>query len=143
LRLEKGDTIDKMLADIDVPDADRKQIDQALQAILKKRRIAVGEEIAARDPDLPGQTDAPRVLSLSVRPQPEREFIVKRRTTAATAARRRPIASARASCGSRASGHGSLQSSGIAGGGAIAGDGRVHPRARLRRRLPARAARRA
>ncbi len=26
LRLEKGDTVEKMLADIDVPEADRKQI---------------------------------------------------------------------------------------------------------------------
>ena len=68
LRLEKGDTIDKMLADIEVPEADRKAIDQALQAILKKRRIAVGEEIQLEIQTLPGQSDAPRVLSLSVRP---------------------------------------------------------------------------
>jgi hypothetical protein len=40
LRLEKDDTIEKMLADIDVPEADRKQIDERLQAILKKRKIA-------------------------------------------------------------------------------------------------------
>jgi murein DD-endopeptidase MepM/ murein hydrolase activator NlpD len=78
LRLEKGDTIGKMLADIDVPESDRKQIDQALQAILKKRRIAAGEEIQLEMQTTPGQLDAPRVLSLSVRPQPEREFIVKR-----------------------------------------------------------------
>ena len=54
LRLEKGDTIDKMLADIDVPEADRKQIDQALQAILKKRRIAAGEEIQLEIQTPPG-----------------------------------------------------------------------------------------
>ena len=51
----------------------------------------------------PGQPDAPRVLSLSVRPQPEREFIVKRQEDGSYTARKRPIASARASCGSRAS----------------------------------------
>lgn len=78
LRLEKGDTIDKMLADIDVGEADRKQIDRALQAILKKRRIAPGEEIQLDIQTPPGPSDTPTVLSLSVRPQPEREFIVKR-----------------------------------------------------------------
>ena len=45
LRLEKGDTIDKMLADIDVPQADRKQIHERLTALLKKKKLAAGEEI--------------------------------------------------------------------------------------------------
>ncbi len=45
LRLEKGDTVDKMLADIDVPEADRKQIHERLTALLKKKRLAAGEEI--------------------------------------------------------------------------------------------------
>ena len=45
LRLEKGDTVDKMLADIDVPQADRKQIHERLAALLKKKRLAAGEEI--------------------------------------------------------------------------------------------------
>ena len=45
LRLEKGDTIDKMLADIDVPEADRKQIHERLTALLKKKKLAAGEEI--------------------------------------------------------------------------------------------------
>jgi len=79
LRLEKGDTIEKMLADIDVADADAKQIASALQSVLKKRRIAVGEEIELELQTAPGQPDAPQVLSLSVRPQPEHEYIVKRR----------------------------------------------------------------
>ncbi len=79
LRLEKGDTIEKMLADIDVTEADRKQIDEKLQALLKKRRLATGEEILLEMQTLPGQPDAPRVLSLSVRPEPEHEFIVRRR----------------------------------------------------------------
>jgi murein DD-endopeptidase MepM/ murein hydrolase activator NlpD len=49
-----------------------------LQAILKKRRIAPGEEIQIEIQTPPGPSDTPTVLSLSVRPQPEREFIVKR-----------------------------------------------------------------
>jgi len=79
LRLEKGDTVEKMLADIDVAEADRKQIAEKLQSLLKKRRLAPGETIELQMQTLPEQPDAPRVLSLSVRPQPEREYIVSRR----------------------------------------------------------------
>jgi murein DD-endopeptidase MepM/ murein hydrolase activator NlpD len=79
LRLEKGDTVEKMLADIDVPPADRKQIHERLAALLKKKRLAAGEEIELLLQNVPEQPDAPRVLSLSVRPQPEREYIITRR----------------------------------------------------------------
>lgn len=79
LRLEKGDTIDKLLADINVPEGDRRQIHDRLAALLKKRRLPAGEEIELLLQNLPEQPDAPRVLSLSVRPQPEREYLVTRR----------------------------------------------------------------
>ncbi|MCA0305120.1 MAG: peptidoglycan DD-metalloendopeptidase family protein [Proteobacteria bacterium] len=79
LRLERGDTIEKLLADIDVPEADRKQIHERFAALLKKRRLAVGQEVELILQNVPEQPDAPRVLALSVRPQPEREFIVTRR----------------------------------------------------------------
>ena len=79
LRLERGDTVEKMLADIDVPEADRKQIAERLQSLLKKRKLAVGETIELMMQTLPDQPDAPRVLSLSVRPQPEREYVVARK----------------------------------------------------------------
>lgn len=79
LRLEQGDTIEKMLADIDVPEADRKQIDAALATLLKKRRLAIGESVELTIQTLPDQPDAPRVLSLSLRPQPERQFLVTRK----------------------------------------------------------------
>ncbi|TAJ41062.1 MAG: M23 family peptidase [Reyranella sp.] len=79
LRLERGDTVEKMLADIDVPDADRKQIAEKLQTLLKKKKLATGETIELLMQTMPEQPDAPRVLSLSVRPQPEREYIVSRK----------------------------------------------------------------
>lgn len=78
LRLEKGDTVEKMLADIDVAEADRRQIAEKLQSLLKKKRLAIGETIELLMQTLPEQPDSPRVLSLSVRPQPEREYIVSR-----------------------------------------------------------------
>ena len=78
LRLEKGDTIDKMLDDIDVPAADRKEIDEKLQVLLKKKKLAVGEQISLIIQPVPDQPDVARVLSLSIRPQPEREYLVLR-----------------------------------------------------------------
>lgn len=78
LRLERGDTVEKMLADIDVPEADRKQIAERLQSLLKKKKLAAGETIELMMQTMPEQPDAPRVLSLSVRPQPEREYIIQR-----------------------------------------------------------------
>jgi murein DD-endopeptidase MepM/ murein hydrolase activator NlpD len=79
LRLEKGDTIGKMLADIEVPEADRMQLDEKLRALLKKQKLAVGEAINLVIQTVPDQPDAPRVLSLTVRPQPEHEYIVTRK----------------------------------------------------------------
>ncbi|MBM3650486.1 MAG: M23 family metallopeptidase, partial [Alphaproteobacteria bacterium] len=79
LQLERGDTIEKLLADIAVPEADRKQIAERLASLLKKRKLAVGETVELMMQSLPDQPDAPRVLALSVRPQPEREYIVTRR----------------------------------------------------------------
>ena len=79
LRLEKGDTIDKMLADIDVPETDRKQVDEKLRALLKKQKLAVGESIVLLIQTVPDQPDSPRVLSLTVRPQPEHEYTVTRK----------------------------------------------------------------
>jgi murein DD-endopeptidase MepM/ murein hydrolase activator NlpD len=79
LRLERGDTIEKMLADIDVPEADRKQVAEKLLALLKKKKLATGEQIELLMQTLPDQPDAPRLLMLSVRPQPEREYIITRK----------------------------------------------------------------
>jgi murein DD-endopeptidase MepM/ murein hydrolase activator NlpD len=116
LRLEKGDTVEKMLADIDVPEADRKAIADALQAILKKRKIAVGEEIELQIETVPGQPDAPRVLSLSVRPQPEREYIVKRKDDGSYGGEEKTYRVSPRIVRVEGERHGSLQSSGIAGG---------------------------
>jgi murein DD-endopeptidase MepM/ murein hydrolase activator NlpD len=79
LRLEKGDTIEKVLADIDVAEPDRKQIVERLNALLKKRKLPVGQEIELLLQNVPETPGSPRVLALSVRPQPEREFNITRR----------------------------------------------------------------
>ncbi|WIM11888.1 MAG: hypothetical protein OJF58_002847 [Enhydrobacter sp.] len=79
LRLERGDTVEKVLADINVSPADRRQIDAEFRAALKKRRLPIGQSIELQLQTLPDQPDAPRVLTLSVRPQPQREYIVRRR----------------------------------------------------------------
>ena len=78
LRLERGDTVEKLLADIGVAEAEARQIAEKLQSLLKKNKLATGETLALTVQTLPDQPDAPRVLSLIVRPQPEREYIVTR-----------------------------------------------------------------
>jgi murein DD-endopeptidase MepM/ murein hydrolase activator NlpD len=78
LRLERGDTVEKVLADVQVAEADRKEIAQKLQSLLKKRKLPLGQEIHLLIQNVAEQPDVPRVLSLSVRPQPEREYIVTR-----------------------------------------------------------------
>ncbi|HLG46640.1 MAG TPA: peptidoglycan DD-metalloendopeptidase family protein [Reyranella sp.] len=114
LRLEKGDTIEKMLADIDVPAADAKQIASALQSVLKKRRIAVGEEIELELQTLPNQPDAPQLLSLSVRPQPEHEYIVKRHDDGSYGGEEKIYRVSPRIVRAQGERHGSLQQSGIA-----------------------------
>ena len=116
LRLEKDDTIEKMLADIDVPEADRKQIDEKLQAILKKRKIAVGETITLQVQTVAEQPDAPRVLSLSVRPQPEREFLITRKDDGSYAGEEKVYKVTPRIVRVEGSRHGSLQQSGVAAG---------------------------
>jgi len=78
LQLQRGDTVEEMLDDIGVPDADRKEIAEALKKLLKKNRLAVGETISLSLQTLPDAPDAPRVLSLLVRPRPEREYTITR-----------------------------------------------------------------
>ena len=116
LRLEKDDTIEKMLADIDVPEADRKQIDEKLQAILKKRKIAVGETITLQVQTIAEQPDAPRVLSLSVRPQPEREFLILRKDDGSYAGEEKVYKVTPRIVRVEGSRHGSLQQSGVSAG---------------------------
>jgi murein DD-endopeptidase MepM/ murein hydrolase activator NlpD len=116
LRLEKDDTIERMLADIDVPEADRKQIDERLQAILKKRKIAVGETITLQVQTVAEQPDAPRVLSLSIRPQPEREFLIMRKDDGSYAGEEKVYKVTPRIVRVEGSRHGSLQQSGVAAG---------------------------
>ena len=116
LRLEKDDTIEKMLADIDVPEADRKQIDEKLQAILKKRKIAAGETITLQVQTIAEQPDAPRVLVLSVRPQPEREFVITRKDDGSYTGEEKVHKVSPRIVRVEGSRHGSLQQSGVAAG---------------------------
>jgi murein DD-endopeptidase MepM/ murein hydrolase activator NlpD len=116
LRLEQDDTIEKMLADIDVPEADRKQIDEKLQAILKKRKIAAGETITLQVQTIAEQPDAPRVLSLSVRPQPEREFLITRKDDGSYAGEEKVYKVTPRIVRVEGSRHGSLQQSGVSAG---------------------------
>jgi murein DD-endopeptidase MepM/ murein hydrolase activator NlpD len=116
LRLERGDTVEKLLADIDVPEADRKQIAEKLQSLLKKKKLAAGEEIELLMQTMPEQPDAPRVLSLSVRPQPEREYLVLRQDDGSYEAEQKTYKVSPRIVRVEAERNGSLQQSGMKGG---------------------------
>jgi murein DD-endopeptidase MepM/ murein hydrolase activator NlpD len=116
LRLERGDTIEKMLADIDVAEADRKQIAEKLHGLLKKKKLAAGETIELLMQTLPEQPDAPRVLSLSVRPQPEREYIITRQDDGTYDAEEKVYKVSPRIVRVEGERNGSLQQSGVKGG---------------------------
>ena len=116
LRLERGDTIEKMLADIDVAEADRKEIDEKLRSLLKKQKLAVGETITLSMQTLSDQPDAPRVLSLSVRPQPEREYLITRKDDGSYSAEQKTYKVSPRIVRVEGSRHGSLQQSGVSAG---------------------------
>ena len=140
LRLEKGDTIEKMLADIDVPEADRKQIAGKLQALLKKNRLAVGETIELSLQTLPEPARcAARAVAARCGRSPSANTSSRATRTAPTTARRRPTRSSPRIVRVEGERSGSLAAERHQGGRAGRGDGRVRPRAVLRRRLPARA----
>jgi murein DD-endopeptidase MepM/ murein hydrolase activator NlpD len=78
LRLHKGDTLAAMLRDLGVADGDRTAIVVALDAVLKKTRLAAGEMVQLSLMASSEAPDAPRVLSMKLRPRPEREYTVTR-----------------------------------------------------------------
>jgi len=78
LDLAYSDTVDHMLADLHIGERERKRADDALQALLGDRKLATAEQINLVLQPLREPADGPRLVSLSVRPQPEREFVVAR-----------------------------------------------------------------
>ena len=139
LRLERGDTIEKMLADIDVPEADRKQIAEKLHGASQEEEAGGRRDDRASACRPARAADAPRVLSLSVRPQPEREYIITRQDDGTYDGEEKIYKVSPRIVRVEGERNGSLAAERHEGGRAVGGDGRVHPRALLRRRLPARA----
>jgi murein DD-endopeptidase MepM/ murein hydrolase activator NlpD len=85
LDLAYSDTVDHMLADLHIGERERKRADNALQALLGDRKLATGEQISLVLQPLREPADGPRLVSLSVRPRPEREFVVSRQADGAYA----------------------------------------------------------
>jgi murein DD-endopeptidase MepM/ murein hydrolase activator NlpD len=78
LNLENGDTVERMLADFDVLESERQRAGQALTTLLGDRRLASGEPVRLVLQDVPSRPGTLRVLSLFVRPSPQREFTITR-----------------------------------------------------------------
>jgi murein DD-endopeptidase MepM/ murein hydrolase activator NlpD len=78
LDLARGDSIEQMLADLHVADAEIRHAGEALAELLGERKLASGEQINLVLQELPEPITGPRLVSLSVRPRPDREFVVTR-----------------------------------------------------------------
>src|SRR6478672_4005983 len=78
LDLARGDSIEQMLADLHVADAEIRRAGEALGELLGERKLASGEQINLVLQELPEPITGPRLVSLSVRPRPDREFVVSR-----------------------------------------------------------------
>ena len=76
--LTRSDTIERMLADIQVNEKDRERAGQTLADLMGERKLATGEQINLVLQALPEPNTGPRLVSMSVRPRPEREFVVTR-----------------------------------------------------------------
>jgi murein DD-endopeptidase MepM/ murein hydrolase activator NlpD len=78
LDLARSDSIQRLLADIHVDEKDREHADRTLADLLGERKLATGEQVNLVLQALPEPNTGPRLVSLSVRPRPEREFIITR-----------------------------------------------------------------
>ena len=78
VRLARGDTPGDVLDEIGIADDDRVAVIAALEQLLKKRRLAAGEKLKLSLQPSADADDYPLLLSLQVRPEPEREYVITR-----------------------------------------------------------------
>jgi len=78
LDLARSDSIEQMLADLHVAQAEGRRASAALADLLGERKLASGEQINLVLQELPDSIAGPRLVALSVRPRPDREFVVSR-----------------------------------------------------------------
>lgn len=78
LRVDRGDTLTKILTDVGVPVADANNAVEALRAIFNPRRLQVGQTLTVTVAPGAGNTEAPQLLQVALRPEAERDVSVKR-----------------------------------------------------------------
>ncbi|MBS0221096.1 MAG: M23 family metallopeptidase [Proteobacteria bacterium] len=78
VRLPRGNTPGDVLDEIGIADDDRVAAVTALEHLLKKRRLAAGEKLKLSLQPSVDADDYPLLLSLQVRPEPEREYVITR-----------------------------------------------------------------
>ena len=79
LNLASADSVERMLADIHIDERERRRVDRTLGHLLGDRQLATGEQINLVLQTVEDPNAGPRLVSLSVRPRPEREFIITRK----------------------------------------------------------------
>ncbi len=78
LRVDKGDTLVKILTDVGIPTADASGAVQAMSGVFNPRRLQIGQTLTVTVQ--PGSTtgDSAQLLKIALRPEAERDVTVKR-----------------------------------------------------------------
>jgi murein DD-endopeptidase MepM/ murein hydrolase activator NlpD len=78
LRVDKGDTLVKILTDVGVPTADASGAVHAMAAVFNPRRLQIGQTLTVTVQPGTSSGDSAQLLQIAMRPEAERDVTVKR-----------------------------------------------------------------
>jgi murein DD-endopeptidase MepM/ murein hydrolase activator NlpD len=78
LRVDRGDTMAKILTDVGVPVAEATSAVDSLRSVFNPRSLQIGQIITVTIAPGPSNNEAPQLLQVALRPQAERDVSVKR-----------------------------------------------------------------
>ncbi|MGE0154406.1 MAG: peptidoglycan DD-metalloendopeptidase family protein [Reyranellaceae bacterium] len=78
LRVDRGDTLAKILTDVGVPVAEATSAVEALRSIFNPRRLQIGQIITVTIAPGISASDTPQLLQMALRPEAERDVAVRR-----------------------------------------------------------------
>jgi murein DD-endopeptidase MepM/ murein hydrolase activator NlpD len=78
LRVDRGDTMAKILTDVGVPVAEATSAIDSLRSVFNPRSLQIGQAITVTIAPGPSNNEAPQLLQVALRPQAERDVFVKR-----------------------------------------------------------------
>ena len=78
LRVDRGDTMVKLLTDVGIPVAEATSAVDALRSIFNPRRLQIGQIVTVTVAPGANDSETPQLLQLAMRPEAERDVSVKR-----------------------------------------------------------------